>query len=165
MGFLPDPLHPAIVHFPIALVVVALCLEVAARRSRWRALEPAAATLIVLGALGAIAAVLSGLVARDEAVVPQGALELIERHEELGELAMWALVAAAGLRLLLAWRRAFAGFLAWAYILVALGAVALVSYNGHLGGQLVFRHGIGTAPVQRGTVAVPQPSTNLPPRS
>jgi uncharacterized membrane protein len=27
--------------------------------------------------------------------------------------------------------------------------VALMAYQGHLGGELVFHHGVGTAPVQR----------------
>ena len=118
MGFLPDPLHPAVIHFPIALALVALLVELLARVPRWRALEPAAALLIALAALGAIAAVVTGDLAHDEAVVPAGAHDLVEQHEELGEIAMWSLVGLAAARLLLGWRRRFAGVLPVAYLVL-----------------------------------------------
>ena len=109
MGFLPDPLHPAVIHFPIVLALVALLVELLARVPRWRILEPAAALLITLAAMGAIAAVVTGDLAHDEAVVPAGADDLVEQHEELGEIAMWSLVGLAAARLLLGWRRRFTG--------------------------------------------------------
>lgn len=149
MGFIPDPLHPALVHFPIALTIVALLLDLLSRHRRARSLEPGGLVLTVLAALGGIAATLSGQLAEEEAAVPRAARELLERHEELGEVAMWLLVAVALARVLLAWRGAFRGALAWAYLALALAAAGVVGYQGALGGELVFRHGVGTAPVQR----------------
>ena len=149
MGFLPEPLHPAVIHFPIALSLVALLLDLVSRHRRAHSLEPAGGVLMALAALGGIAATLTGQAAEEEAVVPRAAKALLERHEELGEIAMWVLIAAALVRLALAWRGAFRGVLAWAYLALAIGAAALVGYQGYLGGELVFRHGLGTAPVQR----------------
>jgi uncharacterized membrane protein len=153
MGFLPDPLHPAIVHFPIALSLVALLFEVLARHPRARVLESSAGLLMVLAALGSVAAVLSGQAARDDAVVPAGVGPLLGRHEDIGETAMWVLLAAAAVRLVLAWRGWFKGVVPWAYLALALAAAGLVSYNGYLGGRMVFDHGLGTGPVQRGAPA------------
>ncbi len=150
MGFLPDPLHPAVIHFPIALAVVAFLVELIARHPKARHLEGAAVLLVVLAALGAVAATVTGNLAEEEAVIPAAAGELLEEHEELGERAMWLLLATAAARLGLAWRKLFRGWLPWAYLLLAAAAAGAVGYNGHLGGQLVFRHGVGTAPVQRG---------------
>ena len=149
MGFIPDPLHPAIIHFPIALSLVAILFEFLARHPRARALETSAGLLMVLAALGSVAAVLSGQAARDEAVVPPPVAPLIERHEELGELAMWLLLAVAAVRLVLAWRGWFKGIVPWAYLALAAVAAGVVGYNGYLGGKMVFDHGLGTAPVQR----------------
>jgi uncharacterized membrane protein len=104
---------------------------------------------MALAALGGIAATLSGQLAEEEAVVPKAARALIERHEELGEIAMWALLVLALARVALAWRDAFKGALAWTYLAAALAVAALVGYQGSLGGDLVYRHGVGTAPVQR----------------
>jgi len=149
MGFLPDPLHPAFVHFPIALSMVALLFELLARHPRARVLESSAGILMVLAALGSVAAVLSGNAAHDEAVVPPAAAALIARHEQVGELAMWFLLALAAIRVLLGWRGWLKGFVPWAYLLLAAAAAGLVGYNGYLGGKMVFDHGLGTAPVQR----------------
>jgi len=149
MGFLPDPLHPAVIHFPIALSLVGVLLDLLARHRRARSLEPAGLVLMLLAAAGAIVAVLTGSAAHDEAVVPQAAAALVARHEELGEIAMWALIAVAAARIALAVKGWFHGAAAWAYLLAAAVVAGLVSYQGHLGGQIVFRHGVGTAPVQR----------------
>jgi uncharacterized membrane protein len=162
MGFLPDPLHPAIIHFPIALSLVALLFELLARHPRARNLEPAAGLLIVLGALGGVAAVLSGQLARDAAVVPPVVVPLLARHEDVGELAMWLLLAVAAGRLVLAWRGWFKGIVPWLYLLAATVAAGAVSYNGYLGGKMVFDHGLGTGPVQRETPAKVSLNVSLP---
>jgi uncharacterized membrane protein len=149
MSFLPDPLHPALVHFPIALSLVGLLLDLVSRHPRARSLAAGGAVVMALAALGGIAATLTGQLAEEEAAAPRAARALLERHEELGEAAMWALLAVAVARLVLAWRGAFKGALAWAYLAAALAVAALVGYQGSLGGELVYRHGVGTAPVQR----------------
>jgi len=159
MNFLPDPLHPAVVHFPIAFALVALLFEAVARHPRGRALEPAAAVLIVLAALGAVVTVVTGNLAHDDAVVPPAARELIGRHEDLGVVAMWALVVLAIARLVLARIGRHRGAAAWLYLVLLAGAAGAVGYNGHLGGQVVFRHGVGTDPVQRSTVPTAAPAT------
>ena len=151
MGFLPDPLHPSIIHFPIALSLVGVLLDLLSRFRRARSLEPAGAVLMVLAAAGAVVAVLTGHAASDEAVVPKAAAALVGRHEQLGEIAMWLLIGVAVIRLLLAARGWFRGVAAWAYLVLAATAAVVVGYQGHLGGQIVFKHGVGTAPVQRGT--------------
>jgi len=149
MSLLPDPLHPAIIHFPIVLSLVALLLELLARHPRARTLESAAGLLFVLAALGGVAAVLSGQAARDAAVVPAAVAPLIASHEEVGELAMWLLLAVAAVRVLLGWRGWLRGVVPWAFLLFAAAAAGVVAYNGYLGGKMVFDHGLGTAPVQR----------------
>ena len=149
MGWLPDPVHPAVVHFPIALSLVAVLLDVVSRRHRARGLESGGAALMVLAALGSIAAVVTGNAAHDEAVVPAAAAALVARHEQVGELAMWLLCALAAVRIALALKGWFKGSVAWIYLASAAVAAALVGYNGYLGGRMVFEHGVGTAPVQR----------------
>jgi uncharacterized membrane protein len=161
VSLLPDPLHPALIHFPIVLSLVALLFEVVARHPRARHLEGAAVLLFVLAALGGVAAVLSGQAARDEAVVPQAVVPLINRHENIGELAMWLLLAVAAVRLLLAWRGWFTGIVPWVFLLAAAAAAGAVGYNGYLGGKMVFDHGLGTAPVQQQTP--PKAGLTLPP--
>ena len=155
MSFLPDPLHPAIIHFPIVLSLVALLFEVVARHPRARSLEGAAGLLVLLAAVSSVVAVVTGNAAHDDAVVPPAAVALVARHEQIGELAMWTLLAVAAVRVALTWRGWFTGIVPWVYVLaLALGAT-LVGVNGYIGGKMVFDHGVGTGPVQRQPAAPP----------
>ena len=147
MSLLPDPLHPAVVHFPIALTFAALLFEAASRAPRWRTLATASLVLIVLAATSAVAAVITGDVAHEEVVVPVAARALLEQHEELGELLAWGLGLLAVARVVLARFGRHDGPLGWLY-LVLLGVLCgVVAYQGHLGGRLVYEHGVGTAPL------------------
>lgn len=148
MSWLPDPLHPALVHVPIALAMVALLFDVAARL-RKGANEACATVLLVLAAVGSVAAVVSGQAAQDAAVVPAAARDLVARHEDLGVLAMVGLLTLAAVRGVVAWRRWRHPLLGWVQTLLLAVVVGLVGLTGHLGGTLVFEHGVGTAPVQR----------------
>jgi uncharacterized membrane protein len=163
MGFLPDPLHPAIVHFPIALSLVAVLLELVARHPRGRALEGSAGVLMVLAALGSVAAVLSGNAAHDDVVVPRAAATLIALHRQVGTLAMWLLLALAAIRVGLAWKGWFHGLVPWLFIAAAVAAAGTVGYNGYLGGKMVFDHGLGTAPVQRSVATGGGAAPQVPP--
>lgn len=146
MSFLPDPLHPAVVHFPMALTLVALFFEALARVPRWRALESGAVVLIVLAALGSVAAVVSGKLAHEEAVVATAARALVEQHDELGLVVMGALLLLAGARVMLARSSRQHAAPGWLYLALLCLAAALVGYQAHLGGRLVYDHGVGTAP-------------------
>lgn len=147
MSLLPDPLHPAVVHFPIALTFAALLFEAASRAPRWRTLATASLILLVLAAISAVVAVVTGHVAHEEAVVPVAARSLLEQHEELGELLAWglALLAVAGAALARSGRRN--GLLGWLYLALVCVFCAVMAYQGHLGGRLVYEHGVGTAPL------------------
>lgn len=144
MGLLPQPLHPAMVHFPIALTLVALLFELLGFFPKTRAVASAVPVLVLLSALGATAAVISGNWSEEEAVVPAQARQILEQHEELGEKVMVGLWLLTALRFAL-WR--LERFSSWVrvvmLVLLALAAGA-VGWNGKLGGELVFRHGVGT---------------------
>lgn len=142
---LPEPLHPAVVHFPVVLAVL---LPIFAGGALWairRGARPARAWAIPLAlaaglALSALVAVRTGSVQEDrvEAVVPE---QLLESHEEAGERflvlsGILALVMAAGL--LGGTPGAAARYVG------TLGAVALVAAAvqvGDAGGRLVYQHG------------------------
>ncbi|KDA53289.1 hypothetical protein EG19_05945 [Thermoanaerobaculum aquaticum] len=153
MTWLPDPLHPAVVHFVVALSFLALFFELLTLHPKVRQLSPVVPILLVLAALAAVAAVLSGEAAHDEAVIPQAAKALVEQHEELGEKVMVGLIVLAVVRLVL-WRmERLATWVRAVWLLLLLAAAAAVGYNGMLGGELVFQHGVGTQLTLKGTPA------------
>jgi uncharacterized membrane protein len=132
-------IHPAIVHFPIALTAVGALAAVVYLLIRREWLRWFAPVLLSLALLGAIAAYFSGESAKDRAVelgVPEAA---IEQHEETG---IWGL-GLTGLACLLSWATHARRRGLWVSATVAVAAAGIFLWNGHLGGRLVFIHGAG----------------------
>ncbi len=143
---LPSPLHPAVVHFPIVLILLGTMVAIAAAfTSRWH-IRWIAAIVLTLGALGTLVATSSGeedgeAVDRVAAISP-----LLEAHETWAErtelfsaaAALLAIAAVLTARWLVA-RQALGAICA----LVAVLASYCVYETGHRGGQLVYRHGAG----------------------
>jgi uncharacterized membrane protein len=156
---LPDPLHPAVVHFPIVLTVLLPIFAVGAlwasrrgaRARRAWALPAAVAAALTLSAW---LAVQTGE-AQEERVERVVAESALEGHEEAAERflvlsGVLLVVAAAGLA---------GGTLGRAARLVstagAFGLAAAGVQVGHGGGQLVYRH--GAAGAYADAAGAPQP--------
>src|SRR6266498_977811 len=78
-------LHPIVVHFPIALLVTSLGIEVLAllrKGPEW--LTPAAKWLLWMGTIGAALAVSSGLLAEKTAPHVPAAWKTLAHHKTLG---------------------------------------------------------------------------------
>lgn len=149
---LPDPLHPAVVHFPMVLVVL---LPIAALVALWAIRRGGSARwswAVPLGLSAALA--LSAWVAlqtgeseeeRVEQVVSESALH---EHEEAGE----RFLVLSGVLLLVAVAGMAGGPLGRAgRILSTLGSIGLVYAGvqvGAAGGDLVYRHGAASVYVE-----------------
>ncbi len=130
-------LHPVVVHFPIALLMVGAGLEVVRIRREYR-WKPGAAAVVCL-ALGAPAAVLAAALGWSDAVTSgHGGSDawVLDWHRWLGVATAGAAVA-AGLAAVAAGsmqgRRSFA----WYRFVLILSAV-LVGVTGHFGGSLIY---------------------------
>lgn len=82
-----EALHPAVVHFPIALLLVVPILVVLAlvQRRQRPGLSQAALVLLLLGTVGAWVAVQTGEAAEERAEGVPGIGEVLEEHEHGGE--------------------------------------------------------------------------------
>jgi uncharacterized membrane protein len=142
---IPEPLHPAVVHFPIALLLVGAGLSLlAVVFPRWTL---PTALILFLGAAGAVVAVQTG--EREEHRLPKTTGELheaFENHEHAGKRARNFSLAAASLAVLTVvstrWRFV-KRILAGATAVVALMTAYHVAQAGHYGGALVYEHGLG----------------------
>lgn len=142
MSFL-EPLHPRLVHFPIALLatgsIVALVYLLGWRRA---ALPMAAWLMLFLGWLGIFAAIVSGLVDRNTAPNDPAILAVMNPHTAagFGLLIVYGLLLYERLRapaVLDQPRRR-----AW-LIGLLLAGLALLVLEGWLGGKLVYDLGVG----------------------
>jgi uncharacterized membrane protein len=147
MFSLPSPLHPAVVHFPIVLLLlgsVVACAAVVLRR--WQ-LPQIAAVLLALGAAGSVVAVQTGE-EDGEAVEGRSAAveQILDEHEDWAERTRNAGVIAGVLAVasacLVRMPKAARGLGAAAAI-AAVASAYCVAETGHYGGQLVYRHGAG----------------------
>ena len=159
---LPDPLHPAVVHFPVALAALiplfAALILLAIRSGRTPPLTWA--VVVLLQALLMGSAWLAHETGHDQEERVEKVLDErhIEEHEDAANRVFW--IAVAGLAAATlglaggnagAWARA--GTLA-----ISLATLAAVVVTGRSGGELVYRHGAANAYLDQETPesAMPQ---------
>jgi len=134
------PLHPAVVHFPVACWSLATFADVASLwlgRPAWRL----AGVLLAIGTLAALAAMATGLVefARIEAGSP--ALRDANRHMLL-VMATWGLYAAS---LFLRVQDMTLAAPGWPALAASVAGFVCLGAAGWMGGKLVYQHHVGSA--------------------
>jgi uncharacterized membrane protein len=144
--------HPLVVHFPIALLLTAVCLDGLALVLKRPSLHRIALWNLSLGTLGAGVAVWTGYRAADIAKHSFEIHQVMELHRKLGIATLILGSSAVIWRL---WKRDCltnrARILA---LLVMLAMVGTLSFGAHLGGRLVYEFGVG------GTFGTPQPRSH-----
>lgn len=139
------PFHPQIVHTPIALIVFALLFDLVGRATDLAWWRKAATAMLVIGALGAWAAVVSGSGA-EERVEEQGVPEsLIGAHEDAGKIAAWLATGAVVARVFAGRAGGARGAVAGLGLVLHLCAAGAVGMAGFRGGKLVYEHGAGVS--------------------
>jgi uncharacterized membrane protein len=154
---IPDPLHPAVVHFPIAIAVLlpfAAALAALAIASGWLD-RRAWVGIVLLHAVGAGSAWFAEETGHDQEERVEQALgerleEPIHEHEEAAE---W-IVLAFGVTFVLTAAGLLSGRVGGlARVAAVAGALALAGISvrvGETGGALVYQHGVSDAYVKPG---------------
>lgn len=144
------PIHPMMVHFPIALLLAALALDCVGLILKKDRIRQAALPVLALAVLGGIVAAITGDMAHDAITRMTTELhELIEAHEIFAFSTLgWAVVALA-LRIWAEYKKALQGL--WGYLSLAALVVAaiMVSITGYFGGEIVFKYGVGTSQYEK----------------
>jgi uncharacterized membrane protein len=144
------PLHPAFVHFPIALVVFSFITDLLGRFFNKPSLRSAGFWSLI-GALvfGAITAATGYYDMTRTRGVLGDTLRYVDFHEVIGFILVGAVV------ILTAWRwfvyarkDRSPGF---AYLIAALLVMGLVLFQGWYGGEMVYSQGAGVAATGKGT--------------
>jgi uncharacterized membrane protein len=151
------PVHPIVVHFPIALLFTAVFFEIFGFWAQRESYRQFGLWLLILGLISGIIASAAGFWG-EEAVVAAGVPEkAVDRHESL---AVITLVVFA-LLLFFRWRVGDR----WSvrnrtvYVILAVLGVLLLGTTGYFGGDLVYRYGAG---VQKQATASPPPPDAAP---
>jgi len=147
MALLPSwapNLHPLVIHFPIALLIVAAfadLVDALFRRPQW--LASAATTLFVWGAAGAIVACLSGQQAFETVLMPGMAHPIVESHRTWAFATTFYFCVLTVIRVATAFRTPLARRYRLVLLLASLVGVAGLLQTAERGGRLVYEHGVG----------------------
>lgn len=147
---LPDwapNLHPLVVHFPIALLVVAPLVDLSGLIWSRETFPRRAATLLyALGAVGLIVAYLSGREAAATIWLPGMSHSVVGEHWTWAFRTLWFYGALLAVRLIVlrGWRRTPSWVVAALFVVAGLAGVGLLVRTGDRGGALVYQYGVGT---------------------
>lgn len=138
----PWELHPALVHFPIALLLSAIAVDLYSWLRARNELERVVFALLVAGAITGIIAVLAGVLAYF--TIPAHTLaahEMMSRHIWLQAIAVALFIGATVIR----WRSRDASPQLAARA-IGLIAAALLTWGSSVGGEMVYRGATGINP-------------------
>src|SRR5436305_10704689 len=94
----PTLVHPMLVHFPIALLMIAVTLDLAGRIASKPGLHQAAFVNLIFAAIFAAATIAAGMLAEVRLLISHETHQILDTHKLLG------FSAGGGILLLLAWR-------------------------------------------------------------
>lgn len=142
------PIHPAIVHFPIALAIFGVIVDLLGDGLRSPSLRSVGNCSMAGATMGAAAAVASGYYDMNRATFSPELDGYVHLHSRIGWLVLGVLA------LLTAWRwlagNTFRGGHHVAFRLATVLAVALVVLQGWYGGEMVYVHGASVAATGQG---------------
>lgn len=138
--WLGGPLHPSLVHFPIALIPGAVLFDIISLATGNNAWVKAATIALLVGVIGAVLAAITG--AAEWADIPATAPKTrstANTHAILNLIAA-ALAVVSLILHFVDWNDAKVSILAFLFVLVSF---LIVAYSGYLGGKLVYERHLG----------------------
>lgn len=154
MNFLP--VHPALVHLPIAFILLSVGADLAARLTKSEPRRAAFRTVgfwsLIAGLAGGVLTIAAGYLDMNRAMLTPETQELVELHETIGWVLGILLVILTGWRWLI-WHRGQMT-INTAYLLGAFLVLGITLFQGWYGGEMVYAYGAGVAPAGQGTETV-----------
>ncbi len=142
------PLHPKIVHFPVALLITATVFGILALvfKSKRNIFKEVLIWNLALGVAGTIVAIISGLLEEKNLLHNDTIHSIMETHELLGfifsgiffALLIWMIVRKLKMKT--------PEFVSVVVLLIF--SSVLLGYSAHLGGKMVYKEGAGVIPME-----------------
>lgn len=155
MQLIPDwvpNVHPMIVHFPIALIFIALVFDLGTlifKNRHW--LRCSAVALYVFGSLAAIVTYVSGNQATESVMIPAQANPVLNEHANLALITVLIFGIYVLLRLFMLWKKFDQKrLIAIGLFIVSIVGAGFLYVTAEHGAELVYRFGVGTAAAEKG---------------
>lgn len=138
------PLHPQIVHFPIALITVSFLVDLVGVISGSKKWTQFGGILLSLAVGSALIALLTGQ-SSEQSLKPMSDIlrEAVEEHEGMATQTFFFFLIIGVLRGWLQLKGVFTAWKHWAYVILAGVGVIFILRVAHMGGSLVYNHGAG----------------------
>lgn len=135
------PLHPATVHFPIALLLASLGFYAVHQWKQEAYYQRTGFLLHLIGVISMVIAVLTGNQAQSAIEGIPVLEDIVQQHQISGFVLLWLL------SMMLIWRylrqERMQSLERWLFLGLFFAAMGLMTYSAHLGGTMVFEHGAG----------------------
>lgn len=132
------PLHPKLVHFPIALFVTALGFDALGLLLRKEDLHKTALNMYILAALITPLIVRTGMREAERLNLHH---PVLDKHRMFALWTMW--MALMSLPVLWFFKKQLPKYFRILFILFLIGIVGAVTLTGHNGGRMVYEYGVG----------------------
>ncbi len=133
-----QPIHPKVVHFPIALFMTALGLDMVSLVLKKESLHKTALHIYVIAALMTPLVVRTGLWEEERFHLSH---PVLDKHRLFALWTMW--VSLMSLPVLWFIKQKSQRFFRVVFILLIIGVAGLVTLAGHNGGRMVYEYGVG----------------------
>ena len=135
---LPTHLHPMVIHFPIALFIMALVFEIISLILRNRGIHEAAVYMYTAAAVLTPVVVRTGIWEAEKLSLNH---PLLDQHSKFAIWLMWCSL--MSLPVLWFLKKEFTKYFRWVFIGVLLVSSILVSIAADKGGRMVYEYGVG----------------------
>jgi uncharacterized membrane protein len=131
-------LHPALVHFPIALLPTTIGIDAVGRATGNETLLSVGKVGIAATAGSAVISALAGLLAQEASRFDAESRDLLITHRNLN-------LGLIGLTGWMAVQRAKRKEPSLRYLISGLAGIGMMTYSAYLGGKMVYQHGVGVS--------------------
>ena len=155
MSLAPDwapNIHPIVVHFPIALLVVAVAVDLVSLFFRQNiSIRNTVSLLYCVGAAFGIVAYFTGESAADAMLLPAEVAPLVGEHHDWASRTTWFFVFFASVRLAVSFIFPPKMWIQSVSFALALGGIFMLYETAEHGAVLVYRHGLGVQTITTDT--------------
>ena len=143
------PMHPALVHLPIAFVVLSVLADLCAKFTRRESLRNVGLWSMIAALLSGVMTIAAGYWDMNRTALNHDTHEYVDLHMKIG----WAFGACLMLLTIWRWRirQQARRVVTNPYAIAALLLFALTLFQGWFGGEIVYSHGAGVAAAGQGT--------------
>lgn len=142
------PMHPALVHLPIAFIVLSVVSDIVARITRRDSLRHTGMWALFAAGISGLVTVAAGYWDLSRMQLSSDTQEYVSLHQKIG----WALVVALVVLSIWRWRirQQARRVITKPYVVAGLFVLGLTMFQGWFGGEMVYSHGAGVAAAGQG---------------